>query len=396
MTIEVSDASAQPFPMRSSGASSTVAVYPLGCGPDRAVADFELESASMSWAVELEPGAYELGVFAYFETEDGRSGDTYGVLGLLVDPEPEPGDRAGRQEPRGLPVPRAALTGARTSRTIRRRMSAHLEGGRDQYFLGHASAEQQRLRQQAEELAEESAWLFDRIGIRPGARVVEVGCGPQGCLELLSERVGVEGSVVGIEISDEAVGLARAFLDERRITNAQVLHGDAKSAALPHESFDLATARLVLVNIPEPEALIAEMVALVRPGGTVALHEADWRAHVCDPPLPEWDRLMAALEAYATRNGIDLFVGRRLPRMLAAAGLSDVRVNPLIHAYGPGHSRRPIFLQFVNNLRERIVAEGLISEAEFANCTAALSRHLDDPMTLVLSHVFVQAWGRKA
>ncbi len=275
-------------------------------------------------------------------------------------------------------------------------MSAHLEGGRDQYFLGHASAEQQRLRQQAEELAEESAWLFDRIGIRPGAHVVEVGCGPQGCLELLSERVGVEGSVVGIEISDEAVELARAFLDERRITNAQVLRGDAKSAALPHESFDLATARLVLVNIPEPEALVAEMVALVRPGGTVALHEADWRAHVCDPPLLEWDRLMAALEAYATRNSIDLFVGRRLPRLLAAAGLSDVRVNPLIHAYGPGHSRRPIFLQFVNNLRERIVAEGLISEAEFASCTAALSRHLDDPMTLVLSHVFVQAWGRKA
>ena len=103
-----------------------------------------------------------------------------------------------------------------------------------------------------------------------------------------------------------------------------MLRGDAKSAALPHESFDLATARLVLVNIPEPEALVAEMVALVRPGGTVALHEADWRAHVCDPPLLEWDRLMAALEAYATRNSIDLFVGRRLPRLLAAAGLSEL------------------------------------------------------------------------
>jgi hypothetical protein len=83
---------------------------------------------------------------------------------------------------------------------------------------------------------------------------------------------------------------------------------------------------------------------------------------------------MAALEAYATTNGIDLFVGRRLPRRLAAAGLSDVRVNPLIHAYGPGHSRRPIFLQLVNILRERIVAEGLISDAEFAICAAALSR----------------------
>jgi hypothetical protein len=89
VTIEVSDATLS-IPDASSGVSSTVTVYPLGCGPDRAVADFELESASMSWAVELEPGAYELGVFAYYETEDGKSGDTYGVLGLLVDPETGP------------------------------------------------------------------------------------------------------------------------------------------------------------------------------------------------------------------------------------------------------------------------------------------------------------------
>jgi ubiquinone/menaquinone biosynthesis C-methylase UbiE len=272
---------------------------------------------------------------------------------------------------------------------------ADVTGERDQYFLGHASVEQQRLRQQAQELAEESTWLFDQLGLPPGARVIEIGCGPQGCLELLADRVGPSGSVVGVEVSTEAVELARRFLEEHGITNAEVLHGDAKSTDLPRASFDLATARLVLVNIPEPEALVAEMVALVKPGGIVALHEADWRAHVCDPPLPAWDRLMGALEDYATANGIDLFVGRRLPRMLASAGLSDVRVNPLIHAYGPGHSRRPIFLQFVNNLRDRIVADGLISEAEFADCAAALARHLDDPATLVLSHAFVQAWGQK-
>jgi hypothetical protein len=41
------------------------------------------------------------------------------------------------------------------------------------------------------------------------------------------------------------------------------------------------------------------------------------------------------------------------------------------------------------------VAQGFISETELADCTAALARHLDDPATLVLSHVFVQAWGRK-
>ena len=175
----------------------------------------------------------------------------------------------------------------------------------------------------------------------------------------------------------------------------EVRQANAAATGLPRESFDLATARLVLVNIPEPEKIVSEMVALVKPGGVVALHEADWIAHVCDPPIPAWDRLRQVLDAYSRAKGMDLYIGRRIARILRNAGLVDVRVNPLIHIYGPDHGRRPIFLQFVNNLRDRIVAQGLISEAEFAESIASLERHLGEPETLVVSHLFIQAWGRK-
>lgn len=264
-----------------------------------------------------------------------------------------------------------------------------------QYFLGHSSVEQKRLQQQALELAGESAGLFDQIGIAQGSRVVEIGCGPQGCLELLSSRVGPTGSVIGVELSDHAVQLARGFLSERRISNVEVRQGNAAATGLPRERFDLATARLVLSNIPEPEKVVSEMAALVRRGGVVALHEADWWAHVCDPPLPAWDRLKQALVSYSEAKGIDLYIGRRIARMLRNAGLVNIQVKPLIHIYGPDHSRRPIFLQFVNNLRDRVVEEGLISEAEFAECVSSLERHLREPETLVVSHLFIQAWGRK-
>jgi ubiquinone/menaquinone biosynthesis C-methylase UbiE len=263
-----------------------------------------------------------------------------------------------------------------------------------EYFLGHSSVEQKRLQQQAGELAEESAWLFDQIGIEQGWRVVEIGCGPQGCLELLSNRVGQTGSVIGVELSN-AVQLAREFLSERQIANVEVRQGNAGATGVPRGRFDLATARLVLSNIPEPEKIVSEMTALVRSGGVVALHEADWSALVCDPPLPAWDRLKQALISYSEAKGIDLYIARRIARMLRNAGLVDVRVRPLIHIYGPDHSRRPIFVQFVTNLRDRIVAEGLISEAEFAKCIASVERHVAKPETLVVSHLFIQAWGRK-
>jgi SAM-dependent methyltransferase len=265
----------------------------------------------------------------------------------------------------------------------------------DQYFLGYRQAEQERLQRQAQELAHEARWLLDQIGVGAGARVVEIGCGSQGCLDLLSERVGPTGSVVGVERSEDAANLARRFAADHNLPNVQVLNGDARASGLPRGTFDLATARLVLVNVPQPEEVVAEMVALTRPGGTVALHEADWISHVCDPPLPAWGRLFEIFLKYSTMNGIDLFIGRKVPRMLREAGLVDVQVNPLIHVYPPGHGRRTIFLDFVENLRDRLLDQKLIQDTELEELLKDLKRHLDDPGTLVPSGLFFQVWGRK-
>ncbi len=265
----------------------------------------------------------------------------------------------------------------------------------DQYFLGYREAEQARLQRQAQELAQEARALFDQIGLSAGTRVVEIGCGPQGCLDLLSERVGPSGRVIGVERSEDAVGLARQLVAERGLRNVEVLHGDARTTGLPRDAFDVVTARLVLVNVPQPEEIVAEAVALARPGGVVAFHEADWGAHVCDPPLPAWTRLIALLDAYSRANGIDLFIGRRVPRLLRQAGLLDVRVHPLVHVYPPGHGRRTIMLDFVENLSERLVAQKLIAEGELRDLKASLASHIEDPETLVVSHLFFQAWGRK-
>ena len=94
------------------------------------------------------------------------------------------------------------------------------------------------------------------------------------------------------------------------------------------------------------------MVALVKPGGVVALHEADWGINAYDPPLAALDRLLELFVGYSKANGIDPFVARRLPRMLRVAGLQDVQVNPIVHVYPLGDPRRMILLQFAENLRD--------------------------------------------
>jgi len=146
--------------------------------------------------------------------------------------------------------------------------------------------------------------------------------------------------------------------------------------------------------VPRPEEIVREMVALARPGGVVASHEADYAAHRCDPPHPSWDRLFAVYEAYSRDKGIDLFIGRRTHSLFRAAGLIDLRVHPLIHVYPPGHPRRSIFLEFIGNVRAHLLADGRISADELDAHLWALHEHIARPDVLIISHVFFQVWGR--
>jgi hypothetical protein len=67
----------------------------------------------------------------------------------------------------------------------------------------------------------------------------------------------------------------------------------------------------------------------------------------------------------------------------------------MIYIDEPGHPRRSLLPDFVDNLRERLLAQGLARRDELERLQAAVRRHLEDPDTLVVSHLYIQAWGRK-
>ena len=122
----------------------------------------------------------------------------------------------------------------------------------DQYFLGYRRAEQERLQRQALELAPEAQWLFDQIGVK------ERGAGRRNRLwatglprtPLRSGRPDRKSSGSGAK--QRGYGTRPKFAAENKLANVEVLNCDARATSLPRGAFDLATARLVLVNIPEP------------------------------------------------------------------------------------------------------------------------------------------------
>jgi ubiquinone/menaquinone biosynthesis C-methylase UbiE len=162
------------------------------------------------------------------------------------------------------------------------------------YALGGTLTERQRLVTQARGLEAYAEWIFDQIGLNPGDRTVDVGCGPIGVVNLLSVRVGSEGAVVGIEREQRFAEMAQAEVNKRGLRNTQIINADAINTGLEKGSYDVVHERLVLINVPAAtqQAMLAEMFALLRPGGTIVLQEYDASSYVCYPEHPSWDVLL--------------------------------------------------------------------------------------------------------
>ena len=113
--------------------------------------------------------------------------------------------------------------------------------------------------------------FLDWLAPPSGLRWIDIGCGTGAFTELLVERCApVE--VQGIDPSEGQLAFARTRLALRA---AELRQGDAMALPFHADRFDAAVMALVLVFVPEPAKGIAEMVRVVRPGGTVATYMWD-------------------------------------------------------------------------------------------------------------------------
>jgi SAM-dependent methyltransferase len=192
------------------------------------------------------------------------------------------------------------------------------------------------------------------------------------------------------------VAQARQHATSLGFGNVSVIEADARRSGLPAGSFDLVYARLILVNVPDPEQVVAEMARLVRPGGWIACEEADGGAMICQPPHPAYTRLTDTFKAVYRHDGADILIGRRLHQLLDAAGVVDIGVEARADVPPPGHPRRTVILDILQAMRTKIIDQGLLNAREIDRLDRGAREHLADPHTMIMPHLSFMAWGRKA
>jgi len=162
-----------------------------------------------------------------------------------------------------------------------------------------------------------SPQLADLAGVRPGQRVVDVGCGPGALTAELVARLGSEAVA--------AADPSRQFVDAARKRHPGVDVELAAAEDLPFEdgAFDVALAQLVVHFMSDPVGGLSEMRRVTRPGGVVAASVWD-HAGGSSPVAPFW---RAAHELGLDAPDESSFAGSReghLAELLAAVGCTDV------------------------------------------------------------------------
>jgi SAM-dependent methyltransferase len=171
------------------------------------------------------------------------------------------------------------------------------------------------------------------LGLKVGEHVIDIGCGCGETTLALATEVGAAGSVLGVDISQPMLAVARKRIDAEGLTQASVTEADAQTHPFAPVAADAVFSRFGVMFFEDPTAAFANILKGLKPGGRLAF--VCWRPFTENPwmatplaaaqplfpePAPPADPLAPGPFAFADPN--------RVRGILAGAGFTDIALKP--------------------------------------------------------------------
>ena len=220
--------------------------------------------------------------------------------------------------------------------------------------------------------------VLSSLGLTAAARCLEIGPGAGSIAAWLASR---HADVVAVDKDLSTYGAERP-------TNLHLVEDDILASRDWGGPFDLIHARFVCCHLPTRNALLAQAVEWLAPGGWLVVTDP-YQLPAATSPYPVLQRLLAAYEQRYRNRGTDLTWSRGLPALLAATGLTELGHAGYLGCLGNGDRDR--WRPLIEPVLPELIETGLITAADVEQWRAELA----DPAFVDIPQFTLAAWGRR-
>jgi SAM-dependent methyltransferase len=250
----------------------------------------------------------------------------------------------------------------------------------------------ERLRLVSEVMGDSTRALLAEAQIPAGAACLDIGCGGGDVTFDLARAVGPQGRVVGVDIDEIELDLARREAQTLGLANVAFESQDV-TAWEPEGMFDVVYCRFLLTHLAEPAALVSTVRRHLRPGGVFIVEDIDFRGHFAEPACPALARSVELYARVVQRRGADPNIGPRLPGLLREAGFDPIGLK-LFHPAAFEGGIKSLICVTLEKISDAILQDGLATAEELSRTIEQLNTFARNPQTILGGPRVFQTWGR--
>jgi ubiquinone/menaquinone biosynthesis C-methylase UbiE len=239
----------------------------------------------------------------------------------------------------------------------------------DKYVHAGKLEEVVRLEAQAKAFGRLLEKEFEIVGLKPGIKVLDAGCGTGAVTRRMAAKVS-PGEVHGIDIDSLFISEAKKLATNEGIKNIGFELSDVDDLKHDDGTFDVSYCRLVLMHVKNPVKTVTELKRVTKKGGIVAVSDNDDGGVITYPEMPKMMDMWAKYGRSAKTRGEDRYIGRQLFSIFSQVGLSPITIYPLpIHATQQTPEMLKMLVsvpvQIVEQCKETMMKEGLVTAEHY-------------------------------
>jgi ubiquinone/menaquinone biosynthesis C-methylase UbiE len=170
---------------------------------------------------------------------------------------------------------------------------------------------------------------IDRLNLKPGSTVLDVGCGTGASALPAAETVGESGKVIGVDLAENQLKRAQIKASQRHLQNVEFRVGDMTNLGFPDGHFDAVVSVFSVFFVPDMEGLVRELWRMVKPGGKLAI--TTWGERYFAPVYSIWREAIRTErpDLYTAFHPWDrISLPEQVSQLLNASGVPNAEIVP--------------------------------------------------------------------